>query len=157
MRLKLYLHNVDVLSFGTEDIGGKISQSLLADLAFIGLRAAIGSIFIANGLTKFGPGFAGFISTRMGLPPEFAVVLGLAETVGGALLIFGIFSRIGASWLSIIMLGAIILVRGAASLTGDNGAALDVLMLGALLVIIVAGPGRISVGYVLARLPRFLH
>ena len=55
------------------------------------------------------------------------------------------------------MLGAIFLVKGAQSLTGKGGVDLDVLLLAGCLVIIVIGPGRISVSYILKKVPRYLQ
>ena len=135
----------------------KFTDNRLTDIAFMGMRAAIGAIFIAQGVGKFNPGFANFLSGVLGLPAELAPVIGAAETVGGILLIFGVLSRISSAWLSIIMLGAIFYVKNAGSLTGERGTALDVILLGALLVILVAGPGRVSIPYVVKKIPRFLH
>jgi len=59
--------------------------------------------------------------------------------------------------LSIVMLGAIFMVKGAQSLTGKGGVELDLLLLAGCLVIIVIGPGRISVSYILKKVPRFLQ
>lgn len=136
----------------------KFSDNKLMDIAFMGMRAAIGAVFIAHGVGKLlNPGFAGFLSGPLGLPAELAIVIALAEAVGGILLVFGVVSRIASGWLSIIMLGAIFHVKGAASLTGERGTELDVVLLGALLVLVVAGPGRVSIPYVVKRIPRFLH
>ena len=49
------------------------------------------------------------------------------------------------------MLGAIFLVKGAKNFTGRGGTELDILLLAGCLVIIVIGPGRISVSYILRR------
>ncbi len=136
----------------------KFSDNKLMDIAFMGMRAAIGAVFIAHGVGKLlNPGFAGFLSGPLGLPAELAIVIALAEAVGGILLVFGVVSRIASGWLSIIMLGAIFHVKGAASLTGERGTELDVVLLGALLVLVVAGPGRVSIPYAVKQIPRFLH
>ena len=55
------------------------------------------------------------------------------------------------------MLGAIFLVKGASSLTGDYGYEFDLILLAACLVVIVAGPGRVSLSYVLKKVPRVLQ
>ena len=55
------------------------------------------------------------------------------------------------------MLGAIFHVRGAQSMTGDGGAELDVILLAASLVIMIAGPGRISLAQAIKKIPRCLH
>lgn len=83
--------------------------------------------------------------------------IALAEFVPGVLLIIGGLTRISASLLSIVMLGAIFMVKWLQSLTGKGGVELDVLLLAGCLVIIVIGPGRISVSYILKKVPRFLQ
>jgi len=55
------------------------------------------------------------------------------------------------------MLGAIFVVKGAQNLTGQGGVELDLILLASLLVIIVIGPGRISVSHVLKKVPQFLQ
>lgn len=134
-----------------------IRNQKLNDVVFMGLRAAIGVIFIAHGTGKFNPGFVGFLTGPLGFPPEMQIPIALAETVPGILLIVGIFTRFSSSLLSIVMLGAIFYVKEASSLTGDRGYELDLILLAANLIIIVVGPGRISLVHVIKRLPRFLH
>ena len=129
----------------------------LVDIAFMGLRAAIGVIFILHGTGKFGPGFVGFLTGPLGLPAEMQIPIALAETVPGILLIVGVLSRISASLLSIIMLGAIFYVKGAASITGERGVELDLILLASCLVIIVTGPGRVSIAHIAKKIPRYLH
>jgi len=129
----------------------------LHDIAFMGLRAAIGVIFIAHGTGKFNPGFAGFLTGPLGLPPEMQIPIALAETVPGILLIIGVLTRISASLLSVIMLGAIFYVKGASNLTGDGAYELDLILLAASLVIVVAGPGRVSLSHIAKKIPRFLQ
>ncbi len=133
-------------------------ENKLHDIAFWGLRATIGAIFVVHGSGKFGPGFVGFL-TGLGLPAEMQIPIALAETIGGILLIVGVLSRISSSLLAIIMLGAIFHVKGASSFTGEGVLSYeyDLLILAACLVIIVAGPGRVSIAHVIKKLPRFLH
>jgi len=133
-----------------------IRQSILHDVAHFGVRITSGLIFIMHSLGKFDPGFAGFL-TKQGLPPEMQIPIALAEFVPGILLIIGGLTRISASILSIVMLGAIFVVKGAQNLTGQGGVELDLLLLASLLVIIVIGPGRISVSHALKKVPRFLQ
>jgi len=134
-------------------------ENKLHDIAFWGLRATIGAIFVVHGSGKFGPGFVGFLTGPLGLPAELQIPIALAETIGGILLIVGVLSRISSSLLAIIMLGAIFHVKAASSFTGEGVLSYeyDLLILAACLVIIVAGPGRISVAHVIKKLPRFLH
>ncbi len=134
----------------------KFRENKLFDIAFMGLRTAIGVIFIVQGSGKFDPGFAGFL-TNIGVPVELQIPIALAETIGGILLIIGVLSRISSSILSIIMLGAIFHVKGASNLTGEGGFAIDLMLLAGVLLIIVAGPGRVSISHVAKKIPRFLH
>ncbi len=132
-------------------------ENKLLDIAFMGMRSAIGVIFILHGSGKFGPGFVGFLTGPLGLPAEMQIPIALAETVPGILLIFGVLTRISASLLSIVMLGAIFYVKGASSITGDGGVELDLILLASSLVIIVAGPGRVSIAHIAKKIPRFLQ
>ena len=135
----------------------ELSRSKLHDVAHMGMRATIGVIFIVHGFGKFGnPGFGGWISS-MGIPAEMQIPIALAEFIPGIFLIFGIFTRISSSLLSIVMLGAIFLVKGASSLTGEGGYELDLILLAACLVIIVSGPGRISISHIIKKIPRVLQ
>jgi len=142
------------LSVNTEAI---LKGNVLHDIAFMGLRTAIGVIFIVHGTGKFDPGFVGFLTGPLGFPPEMQIPLALAETIPGILLIIGVLTRISSSLLSIVMLGAIFYVKGATNLTGEKAFELDLMLLAACLVIIVAGPGRISISHLVKKIPRFLQ
>ena len=134
----------------------EIKEKILNDVVFMGLRSAIGVIFIVHGMAKFNPGFANFLP-NMGLPPEMQIPIALAEVVPGIFLIVGVLSRLSSALLSIIMIGAIFHVKGAQSLTGDSGVELDLILLAACLVIMIAGPGRIALAQIVKKLPRCLH
>ena len=134
-----------------------LSTHGLHDAAQMGMRAAVGVIFIVHGFGKFGnPGFGGWISS-MGIPAEMQIPIALAEFVPGVLLLIGVLTRISASLISIVMLGAIFFVKGASSLTGEHGYELDLILLASCLVIIVAGPGKVSISHIAKKIPRFLH
>lgn len=134
----------------------EIRQGKLLDIVILGLRLALGSIFLAHGLGKFNPGFLNFVNS-LGFPPEMQIPLALAETVPGILLIVGVLNRLSSALLAIVMMGAIFLVKHASNLTGNGGFEIDLILLASNLVIIVAGPGRISIAHVAKRIPRFLH
>jgi len=134
----------------------EIKEKILNDVVFMGLRSAVGVIFIVHGIAKFNPGFSNFLS-NIGLPPEMQIPIALAELVAGILVIIGVLSRLSVSLLSIISLGAIFHVKGAQSLIGDGGIELDLILLASFLVIMIAGPGRISLAHVIKKLPRCLH
>ncbi len=133
-----------------------LKGNVLHDITHWGIRASIGVIFIVQGSGKFDPGFAGYL-TNIGVPVELQIPIALAETIGGILLIIGVLSRISSSILSIIALGAIFHVKGASNLTGEGGYAIDLMILAGVLLIIVAGPGRISISHIAKKIPRFLQ
>ena len=134
----------------------QIRESKLHDLTHFGIRAAIGTIFLVHGTGKFNPGFVGFL-TQLGIPVEMQIPIALAESVSGTLLIIGVLTRISSSILSIVMLGAIFLVKQAGSLTGERGYEIDLVLLAGCLATIVAGPGRVSISHIAKKIPRFLQ
>ncbi len=134
----------------------ELRVNILNDAVLMGLRSAIGIIFVLHGISKFSPGFAENLP-NMGLPVELQIPLVLAELVSGLLLIFGVLSRLSAVMISIIMLGAIFMIKGASSITGKGGVELDLILLAVALVIMIIGPGRISIAQTSKKLPRFLH
>ena len=133
-----------------------IHQTKLNDITNWGIRAAIGVIFIVQGSGKFNPGFANMLGD-LGIPVEMQIPIALAEVISGILLILGVMTRISASLLSVIMLGAIFVVKQASNLTGNGGYAIDLVILAGVLMVITAGPGKISIANVIKKLPRCLH
>ena len=85
------------------------------------------------------------------------ITIALAELVPGILLIVGVLTRISGAIISVVMLGAIFVVKGAQSLTGQGGVELDLILLSACLVVIAIGPGRISLSTAIKKVPRFLQ
>jgi len=85
------------------------------------LRLALGLIFLAHGGQKlFGwlggkglAGTAGFFAGKLGLEPGmlWALLAGLGEVGGGLLLLLGLFTRLGALVVALIMLVAILKVH----------------------------------------------
>ena len=134
----------------------KFKENKLHDIAHFGLRVSIGTIFLVHGFGKFDPRFVGFLN-QIGIPAEMQILIALAEFVSGILLIIGVLTRISASILSIVMLGAIFHVKHATNLTGQGGYEFELLILAGVLVIIVAGPGRVSLSHVVKKIPRFLQ
>ena len=134
----------------------KIQEGRLHDITHFGIRAAIAVIFIVNASGKFNPGFAEWL-VSIGIPAEMQIPIALAELVSGTLLLVGVLSRISASLLSIILLGAIFYVKKASNLTGEGGYQIDLILLAACLAMIAIGPGRISVSHLTKKIPRALH
>lgn len=122
------------------------------DVALLLVRVIVGVIFMAHGAQKLfgafgGPGLTAVVE-MMG-PIGYAVTIG--EFFGGIGLIFGFLSRFSAASLIVIMLGAIALVHGQHGffLGQDPQAAgfeFNLALIGLLLPILIAGPGRFAIG-----------
>jgi putative oxidoreductase len=124
------------------------------DWAILVARVVVGTIFMAHGAQKLfgafgGPGLAAVVQ-MMG-PLGYLVTIG--EFFGGLGLVFGILSRFSAASIIVIMLGAIATVHGKfgffmnwAGNQAGEGFEYHLLAIGALLPIVIAGPGRFAVG-----------
>jgi len=129
----------------------------LHDLTHWGIRAAIGVTFIVHSIKKFDPSWQGWL-IDMGLPPELQIPIALAEFLGGIFLLVGVLTRISASILAVITLGAIFMIRGIEEFFVSNGGwEWDLMILAGELTIIVAGPGRVSISHVVKKIPRYLQ
>jgi len=121
--------------------------------ATIPLRIALGVIFLAHGGQKLfgwlgGKGLAStaaFLSGKLGLTPGllWAALVGIAEFGGGLLLLLGLFTRLGALLIGIVMLVAIFAVhRGAFFL--PTGIEYAFSLFASALALLIAGGGRLS-------------
>ena len=129
----------------------------LAGLAPLVVRVIVGVIMFAHGLqklTQMGPGnFGGQVLAGLGVPlPELmGYVVTFVELVGGILLIVGLFSRIAALVLTIDLVVAILLVKLNVGLIAPQGsgagAELDLALIAGLLMVLLAGPGKLSVDH----------
>jgi len=120
-------------------------------------RVLVGVIMAAHGLQKllggpanFGQGLA---SLGVPLPTLMAYVVTFTELLGGILLIVGLLSRLAALLLTINLVMAILLVKvnvGLIASGGDEaGAELDLALIAGFLVVLLAGPGRLSIDHAL--------
>lgn len=119
-----------------------------ASVGMLLLRIAVGIVMFAHGWQKLfvmGVGNVGGFFEMLGLPAPalLAWVVTLIELVGGAALILGLFTRIAAPLIGIVMLGAILTAKRNAGLIGSEGTGweLDLLILGGALALTFAGPG----------------
>lgn len=128
------------------------------DWSLLLVRVIVGVIFAAHGAQKMfgafgGPGLAG-VAEMMG-PVGYAVAIG--EFFGGLGLVFGFLARFSAASLIVIMIGAIAMVHGKNGFfQSANGFEYNLALIGLLLPILLAGPGRYSIGRVLP-LPKSKH
>ena len=135
----------------------------LAGLAPLVVRVIVGVIMFAHGLqklTQMGPGnFGGQMLAGLGVPlPELmGYVVTLVELVGSILLIVGLFSRLAALLLTFDLVVAILLVKLNVGLIAPQGsgagAELDLALIAGLLVVLLAGPGKLSVDHALGLEP----
>ena len=136
----------------------KFRENKLHDITHWGIRAAIGAIFLVHSIKKFDPSWESWLVYTAGLPPEMRLPIALAEFIGGIFLITGVLTRITASIFSIIILGAIFHIRWEKGFfISEGGWEWDLVMLAAVLSIIVAGPGRISISHLVKKIPRPLQ
>ena len=88
-----------------------------APYAALLLRVSLGALFLAHAALKlvvFTPAGTAKFFASVGLPAELAYVTIAAEVLGGLALILGLGTRIVAVALTPILLGAIVMVHGAA-------------------------------------------
>jgi putative oxidoreductase len=130
----------------------------LAEFAPLVVRVIVGVIMSAHGWQKLMGGPANFAEplTQLGvpLPGLMAWVVTLVELVGGILLIVGLFSRLVALLLTIEFIVAILTVKIHVGLIAPPnsaypGAELDLALIAGFLVVLLTGPGRISLDHVL--------
>jgi putative oxidoreductase len=81
----------------------------LQPLALLGLRVALGIIFIYHGYPKLAHPTAAMHGAFVdhGLPSYFVQVAGMIETIGGGLLLVGLFARVAGLLLAMEMAIAI--------------------------------------------------
>ncbi len=134
-----------------------LKENVLHDITHWGISASVGAIFIVHSLKKFDPSWQEWL-VSIGIPPELQLPIALAELIGGILLVVGVLTRITGSILAIILLGAIFHIRWENGFfVSKGGWEWDLVMLAAVLAIIAAGPGRISISHIAKRIPRFLQ
>ena len=134
-----------------------LKENILHDITHWGIRASIGIIFIVHSLKKFDPSWQEWLIS-IGIPPEMQLPIALAEFVGGIFLVIGVFTRITGTVFAVILLGAIFHIRWENGFfVSKGGWEWDLVMLAAVLAIIVAGPGRISISHIAKRIPRVIQ
>ena len=117
------------------------------------VRIGLGAILIPHGCQKLFGWFAGAGLTRFGQIFEsigyspglfWAVVVGLTETVGGALLILGLFTRPAALAVVIFMLNAIHFTSAKGFFWTQQGSEYSILLLLVALYFLIRGGGAFS-------------
>ena len=122
------------------------------------VRLALGIIFIAHGAQKVfgvwgGRGLAGFTAgdAPLGLRPAWLWLgaAAISELVGGALVLVGLLTRLGALSIACVMLVAMFGVHWGAFFMANRGIEFTVALLGMSLALIIAGGGQASIDQML--------
>lgn len=110
------------------------------------LRLALASIFIYSGYGKLASGHAGavgmFTNLGFGAPEFWAYFVGLAEVVGGAMLLLGVYVCYAAAWLAVVMVVALLTAHRAGPFMTMFA---PISMLGGLFALMGTGAGKWSV------------
>ncbi len=118
------------------------------DYSLLFLRLAVGGIFVAQGVIKFIGGVDGVASyfSQLGIPfpGVMAPVVVAVEFFGGLAIVLGTSTRLAALLLSAVMIVAVATVTFAKGFAG--GYDLNLALLGGLLCLLFAGPGRPAIG-----------
>lgn len=111
------------------------------DSGLLVLRIGVGAIFIYSGWLKVSD-LAGTVAqfSGMGFAPFWAYIVSFVELIGGAAVLLGIWTRVSAKLLAIIMLVAVYVLRG--NLTA---ALAPISLFFSSLALMLAGGGKYSV------------
>ena len=129
----------------------------LADIAPLGLRIALGAIFIMYGYAKStGFGVAGVSKTLGGIgfpaPELFAYILMYEEVVTGIAIILGALTYCTTLFQLVVSVIAGVFIHLPKGFSADDGGYEFVLLIGAVaLSLFITGPGKYSVDTRLAR------
>lgn len=118
------------------------------DYSLFVLRLFVGGVFIAHGSLKlFGGihGFAGYLQQYgVPLPDLMAPLVAAVEFLGGIALILGLGTRTAAILLTGVMIVAMLTVT--LKIGFASGYDINLALLGGLLALLLAGPGKIAHG-----------
>lgn len=124
--------------------------------SLLALRLVVGVIFLAHGWQKVGmgvDGVAGFLgSLGFPLPVFFAILLIIAEVVGGLFLILGLFTHWTSKILAIVSIVALVSVHLAKGFfISEGGFEFILLILVSSLVLMTMGGGKFALDDKLAK------
>jgi putative oxidoreductase len=121
------------------------------DLSLLIVRFVVGTIMAAHGAQKLfgmfdGPGLAATVE-KMG---QIGYLVAIGECLGGLGIIVGFLTRFSAASNIVIMIGAIAMVHGKNGFfMSGGGFEYNLALIGLLAPILIAGPGKWSIGRVL--------
>jgi putative oxidoreductase len=119
------------------------------DASLLMMRLTSASIFLVHSGPKLRDAHAfaaGLAELGFPIPIVMALLATLAEAVGGAFLVLGLFTRTAAAGHAFVMAVAIVTVHTPwkYGLTGDRGAEFPLLLLLVSIVLVICGGGRLS-------------
>jgi putative oxidoreductase len=119
----------------------RLSSGFNANLGLLLLRVAVGIVFMAHGIAKLSnmTGTIAFFDS-LGLGATMAWVVALIETIGGAMLILGLWTLIPSLLLVAVMIGAMTTAKWGKPFMG--GYEFDFTLLMTLLAIAGLGSGK---------------
>ncbi len=114
-----------------------------SDLAWLLLRGGLAIIFLSQGISKLNdlPGTVAFFAA-LGLPAIVAYLTAIVETLAGAAVLLGVYTRLAAFGLAVIMIGAIVSTKAQG---GIGSFQFEFILLIISLALIFAGPGKYSI------------
>ena len=127
-------------------------QSSSNELGKLVLRVVLGALILFHGVSKLihGPGFVVQALAQQGLPSFLAYGVYVGEVLAPALLILGLWTRIGALIVAVNMVVALLLVHTGQfmALADTGGWALELqgMYLGSAVAVMLLGGGRLSFG-----------
>lgn len=123
------------------------------DWALLVVRIVVGVIFMAHGAQKLfgafdGPGLAAIMGPQgPGGGGVIGLLVAIGEFFGGLGLFVGFLSRFSAAANILTMLGAIAMVHGKHGFfMSDMGFEYNLTLIGLLAPVLIAGPGRFTIG-----------
>jgi putative oxidoreductase len=135
--------------------------STTASWAPVPLRLALGITFVGLGAQKVfgsfgGPGLRQFSSfpapfTFMRPPAVWMAVGAFAELIGGALVLIGLLTRLGAFLITCVMLTVIFGVLRDKGFFAPNGMELAISFLAIALALLITGGGQLSADRIIGR------
>lgn len=118
------------------------------DIGLLILRLAVAAIFIYHSMPKLKN--AKSIAPMLGAPAVIVLLLGVVEMLSSLGLVFGVYVRLAALLLAIVMLGAIYFKTVKWSIPfaamDKTGWEFDLILLTASIILLISGGGAIGIG-----------